>query len=69
MWLDLDPLLVHERVAVSHIGEGLLFEGLPLDYVDGKDVYLFSLYSLVHVNHVLACLLVFHKQGAQLAKA
>lgn len=68
MWLDFDPFLVHQRVAVLHIGEGLLFEGLAVDDVDGKDVNLFPLYSLVHVNHVLACLLVFHQESAQLAE-
>lgn len=64
MWLDFDPFLVHKRVALLNIREGLLLKGLALDNVDRKDVYLFALYSLVHVNHVLACLLIFHQESA-----
>ena len=65
---DLDPLLVHEGVAVLHVGEGLLLERLPLDDVDGQDVDLLALDPLVRLYHVLARLLVLHQQRAQLAQ-
>ena len=65
---DLDPLLVHEGVAVLHVGEGLLLERLPPDDVDGQDVDLLALDPLVRLYHVLARLLVLHQQRAQLAQ-